>query len=100
MSALLPYSTLFLPNQALPPHPCSSSPPALFLPSRASSSLPALFAASLLETVTEILEASGLRAGVAGGESLLRLLAIMREAAGSRARGGRRELMPHKGIFS
>lgn len=72
--ALPLHSTLFLPAHPLLPRPCSSS-------------LPALFAASLLETVTEILEVSGRRAGVAGGESRLKLLAIMREAAGSRAGG-------------
>lgn len=52
-----------------------------------SPSLPAFAEASLLETVTEILEVWGRgRSGVAGGESLLRLLAIIRLAAG---RGGR-----------
>lgn len=51
-----------------------------------SPSLPAFVAASLFETVTEILEVWGrCRRGVAGGESLLKLLAIIRLAAG---RGG------------
>lgn len=64
-----------------------------------SPSLPAFAAASLLETVTEILEAWGrCRSGVAGGESLLKLLAIIRLAAGRGGRRGEGEVLRPEGL--
>ena len=64
-----------------------------------SPSLPAFAAASLLETVTEILEAWGCcRMGVAGGESLLKLLAIIRLAAERGGRHGEGEVLNPKGL--